>query len=153
MLCEICGKREAVFRVLIEGAEMNVCKSCAKGAKILGRVGTLKESDDGSYEVVHKAWEEEEIVDDYAERIKKARKGLGLSLEELAKSIAVKESYLRHIERGEMVPDEKTARKLEKRLGIVLREKAVVEVVERTEEKKEELSLKDIADIEGEDGG
>ncbi len=148
MICEICGKREAYFKVEIEGAEISTCKVCSRGAKILG---TLKEETfQEKLEAKPEVGEEEEIVENYGEIIKKARMKKGLSLEELAKKINERESYLRHVEREEMLPNDALIKKLEKELNIKLKESVPISSLHVKTEKKEEETLGDIAEIEGE---
>ncbi|WP_367834494.1 multiprotein-bridging factor 1 family protein [Vulcanisaeta sp. JCM 16159] len=52
--------------------------------------------------------------------IREARESLGMSRDVLAKVIGIKESILRRIEDGQLIPDIELARKLEKALGISL---------------------------------
>ncbi|MGC9005135.1 MAG: helix-turn-helix domain-containing protein, partial [Candidatus Micrarchaeia archaeon] len=75
--------------------------------------------------------------------------GKGMSREELAKKLNETESYLEHIERERMRPTLKTARKLEKALGVKLIEKTTEVILEKTEKrKKEELTLEDFVEEE-----
>lgn len=146
-MCEICGEREARFAVMIEGAVMNACAVCAKGAKILSR--KPKEKAEGGVRIVETGMVEEDIVDGYGQLIKKAREDKGMSRPELAKRLNEMESYLEHIEKEKMRPTLKTARKIEKALGIKLIEKTTEVIVEKTEKKKkEELTLQDFVEEE-----
>ena len=154
-LCEICGKRPAKFIVEIEGATLNVCSSCARGSKIIGRVGQKMKARDiapGVHvdsAVPRKIRREQDIVENYAEVIRKAREALGLSIEELAKKIGEKASYIEHIEYGKMLPTIKVAKKLEKALNVKLIE--IVDIYEGASETKDsaqEFTMADIAEIE-----
>ncbi len=153
MKCEICGKREAKLVVIIEGAEMNACYVCGKNAKIIGRIGRAQENKEEvivEREETKGLEEEERIIEGFGEQIRKARMKIGLSREELAKKINEKESYLKHIEREEMVPNDKILKKLEKALGIKLKEKIKGSFEKIKLEEKKEESLEDVAEIEGE---
>ncbi len=146
-MCEICGEREAKFTVIIEGATMNACAVCAKGAKILHKKPEERVEKGGK--VVETGRTEEDIVEGYGEIVRKAREGKGMSREELAKKLNETESYLEHIERERMRPTLKTARKLEKALGVKLIEKTTEVILEKTEKrKKEELTLEDFVEEE-----
>lgn len=144
-MCEICGEREARFTVIIEGATMNACAICAEGAKIIYK--KPEKIEEKGVRVIETGRVEEDIVEGYGESIKKARERLGLSRQELARKISESESYLEHIEKEEMRPTLKTAKKLERALGIKLIEKTTEVIVEKTEKKeKEELTLGDFVE-------
>ena len=146
MICELCGRDvPRLKRVVIEGVILNVCDDCAKFGKEVKGNNIPKEAKYIPPEVIreriekrkrrYREIEEEEIlVDDYAERIRHARESMGLTQEELAKRILEKKTVISKIERGEMRPDEKLIKKLEKVLGIRLKEK--VTTTYRKEEKK-----------------
>jgi len=63
-------------------------------------------------------------VEDYNIRIRKARENLGLTRELLAQELGEKESVIRRIEEGRLVPTIDMARKLERILKIKLLEPA-----------------------------
>ncbi len=146
MKCEICGSNEAIFLIKVEGTILKVCSSCARYGKIIGKIGEVKEENiTEEKEIVEKEYE---IVEDYAERIRKAREKLGLSIEEFCRKFGFKESTYRKIEEGKLVPDLKTARKLEKILGVKLIEEVKYHYYLKEEKKEEEyLTLGDIVEI------
>ncbi len=146
MLCEICGKRDASIVIKVEGATMNVCHVCGKYGQRISNIRTNKEN---KVEYIKKR-NEDTIVEDYGKKIKEARENKGLSLEELAKQINEKLGYLEHIEKEKTLPNLKTARKLERALGIKLIEKEEEIYVPLEKGKKEDLSLMDVAIIEKE---
>ncbi len=154
MLCEICGRRKAAFLVEIEGAKLYACAVCAKGGKIIGKLSQKEEKvksiDKNIEEVVVERTED--IVDDYADRIRKARQRMNIELKDLAKMLNEKESFLKHIERREMIPTIKLAKKLEKVLHIKLVEEVVRTLSTSSGAKKEEFTLADYLQGE-EDGG
>jgi len=62
----------------------------------------------------------QEVIEDYAAKIRGAREKLGLSHEDLGKKINEKASLLRHIETGKVAPNNHLAGKLEHVLKIKL---------------------------------
>jgi putative transcription factor len=62
----------------------------------------------------------QEIVEDYAQKIRSAREKMGLSHEDLGKKINEKASLLRHIETGKATPNNSLAARLEHVLKIKL---------------------------------
>jgi len=91
----------------------------------------------------------EEIVDDYAEKIREARERIGLTREVLAAMVGEKVSTIRRIESGKLAPTIQLARKLERVLKIKL-----VEAYEESEEyrysegeEEFELTLGDIVEF------
>jgi putative transcription factor len=119
--CEVCGKQDAGYIVLVEGARMRVCRECSSLGKII-TMPSVPQSARSQADVPYAFREELELVDDYGERIKKAREAKGLPLPVLAERIAEKESFLEHVEAEKMHPSESLCRKLEKELGIKLLE-------------------------------
>ncbi len=147
MICELCGKDvPRLHRVIIEGVVLNVCDECAKFGKEIKGNEVPKDVKYLPPEIIRerierrrrrrdRTLEEEEIlVEDYPERIRDAREKLHLTQEDLAKIILEKKTVISKIERGEMRPDEKLIKKLEKALHIKLKEK--VTTVHREEKKK-----------------
>ena len=136
MICELCGRDVPhLKKVIIEGVLMNVCDECAKfgtevkGNKIPENVKYLppeiiRERIERKRRRRDKVLEEEEIlVEDYPQRIRRARERLNMTQDELAKKILEKKTIISKLERGEMTPDEKLIKKLEKALHIKLKEK------------------------------
>lgn len=123
--CEICGKRSASAIVLIDGAELAVCKTCAHFGKVLHTFGPEYTKTTAT---VKTALGTEEIVDDYAKIIKKRREELRIPLSVIAERINERLSYLEKVEHGSLIPSVAVARKLEKELGIKLLEDVHEEV-------------------------
>ncbi len=142
MLCEVCGERRAVTKVVIEGVELWVCERCASlGEKVVkkGRAERRKKL---------REIEEFEVVPDYGARIRRAREKLGLSREELARKLLIKENVLEKLEKQEMLPDLKLAKKLEKALGIKLIGAVQENAISQKDRSKEEaLTLGDIVEL------
>jgi len=156
MICELCGKDvPRLHRVVIEGVIMNVCDDCAKFGKELKKNEVPKDVKYVPPEVIRERLErkqrrryrdideEEVLVEDYAERIRKARESMGLTQDELAKKILEKKTVISKLERGEMHPDDKLIKKLEKTLNIKLKEK-VSSVYRKDEKKAQGLTLGDL---------
>ncbi|MCS7109795.1 MAG: multiprotein bridging factor aMBF1 [Candidatus Micrarchaeota archaeon] len=143
MDCELCGRSGANIVAQIEGVKMNVCEKCSKYGKIIGKISEIKET-----KIRQKAAKiETEIVDNFAEIIRKEREKRGLTIKELASAIAEKESYLDRIERDEVIPDEKVAKKLEKFFNIKLLEEVVVSEDNIEKFDDESLTVGDIIEI------
>ncbi len=150
MECEMCGRKiNKANKVRIDHAILNVCDSCAKfGTPLDPSHGydKLKPGNSGNITVTipekkparaptsvqrprsppprrKTSIEELDIVPEYADLIKGARARLSWTQEDLAKKILERKNVLSNIERGELLPDIKTARKLERALGIKLVEK------------------------------
>ncbi|MBU4283534.1 MAG: TIGR00270 family protein [Nanoarchaeota archaeon] len=122
MQCDLCGaKTEYIFRTIIEGTELNVCKDCAKYGKVIEKKPIKVEE---KRQFTKPAEPEKEIIQvivpDFAQRIKKKRESLGLKQKEFAKKTSEKESLIHNIETGSFEPSISLARKLEKFLKIKL---------------------------------
>jgi len=99
--CDICNRANAHSVALIDGEQLAVCNTCRKAGRPLYSIqpGAISEVTD--------------IVDDFGSRIRTQREKLGLSLSGVAAKIQERESYLRKIERGELLPSLRVAKKLE----------------------------------------
>ncbi len=132
MQCELCGARinGPSKTVRIEGAELEVCAQCAKyGTEVQHAKKTdsrrpasaavpLKVPVRKSRDVLDMM--EGEIVDDYGERIKKARMEKGWSQKDLAMEIKERELLIKKVEKKDLIPEEDLRIKLERTLGIRL---------------------------------
>ncbi|MDI3502159.1 MAG: putative transcription factor [Archaeoglobi archaeon] len=133
MQCEICGREVSnLKKVRVGRALMNVCDRCAHlGEEVHEtRVETPRRAPPKRSVAEMPV---EDIIPNYSEVIREARERLGLSQEELARKIKEKVSLIRKIERGELTPEEKVARKLEKELGIKLMERIESPKIEKKE--------------------
>ena len=96
------------------------------------------------------AVERYEVVEDYAEKVRRARERLGLSQRELAQKVRVGENVIKRIEAGTLVPPIDLARRLERVLGVKLLEPVVEEELEASPRSRKDefyLTLGDIAEI------
>lgn len=122
MDCEMCGKYEAENLILVEGAKLTACRRCSGHGKVLF---SLREQVTPKPSTPSSMPEDEELVDDYARRIRGAREKMQLTRLQVGQKISEKENYLEAIEQGRVMPTLPTIRKLEKFLGITLLEKNV----------------------------
>ena len=124
LFCDICGKKQVVAQIVLEGAKMVVCANCSRSGKIIHR---FEENPSGKTQVVvasnPRELTDEEIVPDAGKIIRAAREKHNLSLLELAKNISEKVSFVDAIETGRLSASLEIAKKLEKELHIKLIEK------------------------------
>jgi putative transcription factor len=135
MRCEVCGRkiRTDPNRALIEGAILTVCFECSKhGKKITDeeydrKYNPLKKKPTTfsikprkKRKIVAKVELTQELVSDYASKIRQARENLALSHEELGKRINEKASVLSKLETGKMTPNNMLVSKLEHALKLTL---------------------------------
>ncbi len=146
MFCELCGKRtKDLYKVEIEGTEMVVCKECSRYGKVIGKYSTTPKP--RPVKKVKIEEKEEIIIPEYAEIVRSVREREGLSIEEFAKKIGERESTLRSIERGEILPDEKFIKKFEKQFNVKLTQEIKLTEVPRSKEKPEALTLGDVVKV------
>ncbi len=159
--CPICGG--IIWgrgqKVLIEGAKITVCQSCAQyGVKIknVSRAGNkvnqnyAKPKSSAKKKVYNRQIDDGlEIVADYVNKIRNARNSRGLNQDQFAQKLNEKPSLLRRIEAGKVEPTIKLAKKIEQVYEITL-----VKKVDETEpstiqnkymKKSSSTSLGDIA--------
>ena len=135
MECEICGKpvpEHNPIRAKIEGSVMVVCKECSKlgtiqkappKPKFRQQPKGKKQNTNRNRNYSRRDEPTEELVEDFAIEIRKARESRNWSREDLGKKINERVSVITRIETGKMTPDTKLTKKLEKALNIKLLEK------------------------------
>ncbi len=152
MICEMCGRDvPRLHKVMIEGAILNVCDSCARfGVPVEDKKEKIK-----AYSVQTKNVQkvknkkedllEEEfvLVENYGTILKNAREKMNLTLEDAAKKLLEKKNVLSKIERQEMRPDKNLIKKLEKFYNVKITEKPTITKVEG-EKKGEGITLGDL---------
>jgi putative transcription factor len=127
MRCEVCGSeiRGRPFYRIIEGGKMTVCGRCARFGSAdwdpnqprpQPRERTTPRRPRSEIE----AAENLELVEDYGEKIRKAREKIKMTVEEFAKKIGEKESVVKKLEKGELSPDTGLVRKIRNSLGLEL---------------------------------
>jgi len=130
MQCELCG-RECIDckSAMIDNVKMLLCPGCIKHGKAVevkkevsysgiqrsSFKGIRKPKPKDVYEKMDK-----ELVSDWNEVIKIARKKKGLSREDLGFKIGERTVTIAKIENGDLRPSDKLAEKLEKELSISL---------------------------------
>jgi len=127
MQCELCGRECNCRPAIIDGVKMMLCPNCMKFGK-----GIAPEKKPGVRpEVISKkitkpkvkdVYKEmsKELVSDWNNIIKDARKKKGLSREELGFKINERTVTIAKIENGDLRPSDKMIKKLEKELEISL---------------------------------
>jgi len=146
MECEICGKEASTAKmIVIDGSSLIACKDCASfgkekptpaGPERTRQPALEKPSFGGEaarripvkrvlFEPRRKEFDLGlEIVPDFGKRVMQARQKAGLTAKELAMKVFEKESLLHRIENQGIKPSDPLIKKLEKALGVELREKA-----------------------------
>jgi len=158
--CPICGGKiwGKGQKVLIEGAKMTVCQSCAQyGKKVISKtkpssIGTIsiikqKNSKSKSSNKTSSTLEPSiEIVSDYSKRIRNARTQNNLTQEQFAQKLNEKPSLIRRIESGKVEPDLKLAKKIEEVYNIQIL-KTTDEIKVNTEKYMKKSSTPSMGDI------
>ena len=123
MRCEVCGReiRGPPFRRLIEGARMTVCAQCARFGEAdwtpsRPRAPASRQRPRSEVEAVERL----ELVEDYGEKIRKARQRMKMTVEDLGKSIGEKASVIKKLEKEELAPDRRLVQKIRNALKIEL---------------------------------
>lgn len=134
MICELCGGNAPFLKdTVIEGTRLMVCPGCSK-------MGTRFHEE--KKEVPKSVMEErlqrrterakprdiyrnqrEALAEDYPERIRKGRQKMGLTRDDMGRRINEKASVIGKLENGSLHPDDALRKKVEKFLGISLRER------------------------------
>jgi len=136
VLCEVCGKQTLMLRVVsIEGSELNACQDCAKfgversprpkrtTAEPVHVSEALEKREKRAHSIDVFQQAAEELAPDFSQRIRKARERLNWTPEDLGKKINEKKSVILKLEAGQMSPDDALIRKVERALGIKLKER------------------------------
>lgn len=144
MNCEICGKKISTkpVKIEIDRSTLMVCPECSRFGTIVKKenIRTIKSKKLSKTEF-HR--DEEELIENFGEVIRKRREELGISREEFAKKLGEKESVVRRIESGEMYPSRDLISKIERLLKTSLRMKVEKIIEEAPQDFK--LTLGDVA--------
>ncbi|HDD34340.1 MAG TPA: TIGR00270 family protein [Thermofilaceae archaeon] len=127
MRCELCGRDilGKAYLGIVDRATLILCSRCVKKAsKVYGPIGGRRKAaaPKPRYRSRRPVRVEEDVVIDYAERIRKARERMGFTRDVLAAMLGVKVSVVRRMEEGTLRPTLDLARKLERVLKIRLLE-------------------------------
>jgi len=140
MGCDLCGKTGALWVCAVEGTEMQLCEKCKSYGAVKRAVASTQAPPPKKKEGVavssypsqrampERVEKTEQVVANFAARIKQARERLGLKQDEFAKKLNIRESMLHKYETGNLTPDLETAAALARALKI----KLVEEVEEKT---------------------
>ena len=148
--CEMCGAETPTPKtVKVEGAELDVCDNCTdfgtevktgnSGSTTSTKYSTSSSSSSSSGSSSSSSSSSQsgggggrrrrdmfdqmdELASDYDDRVRNAREAEGLSQEELADDLNEKASVIRKLERGDSLPSDDVRGKLERKLGISLKE-------------------------------
>lgn len=163
-ICEICGAEiiGSGHTVKIEGAELLVCNHCYErfskkkpgtwspmptGREPRRRAPRPRPATPPSPRPPKPAYTEE-LVEDYAERVRKAIQRSGLTYEQLSHNVGLSTNLLKRIAHGDYAPTIEEARKLEKYFGIKLLESTEAPKVETASIPRDyEPTLGDVANI------
>ena len=146
MDCGLCGRPDANAIAIVEGVQMNVCERCERHGKVVSRV--YEEDDRPRQRAPQK---EIETVDDYADLIKDARNKRGMTIKQLAAAVTEKESYMDRIEKGETIPTEPTAKKIERFLNIKLLHEVALTPNKSVPKRNDAITLGDLIEIKRKD--
>jgi len=144
--CEMCGKSAELVDADVEGVTLKVCSGCSK-------YGNVRKNASSSFyhnkNFSARKEQEYKIVDNCAQLIRAAREKSGLSQEDFAKFLNEKESIVAKWEGAAFKPFLDAARRLEKKIGIVLvvKDEASSEVKVEQKRKAEELTLGDFIKV------
>jgi len=131
MQCELCGREsKACRKATIERVSMMLCPDCIKHGENVSPITKTPEKVKSfiSRQVRKKPSKdiydgmEKELVSNWHDVIKDARKKKGLSREDLGFKIGERTVTISKIENGDLRPPDKLIAKLEKELGINLME-------------------------------
>jgi putative transcription factor len=133
MQCEMCGKTVATRRYMVDKTVMNLGIECSKYGQALDGTAAA-----GSQAAIHSNLEKRAgrnvsrnvydaqtplvLIENYGQKIHKAREAKGLSHEQLGNKVSARVPELKHIESGKLRPGDELVKKLEKELGITLLE-------------------------------
>lgn len=133
MECEMCGKKVATRRYMVDKTVMNLGLECSKygqpldgtaapGSKAAVHQNLERRDARGTSRSVFDAQSALVLIDGYGPKIHKAREAKGLSHEQLGNKVSARVPELKHIEAGKLRPSDDLIKKLEKELGITLME-------------------------------
>ena len=141
--CDICGRETQVLRYSIEGAEVVACTNCGKHGTLIedkSSSGSKNQTFKGSYpklKVDQKPAStpkpqqnfssqkgEKVLIEHYGRVITSAREKMGITRQELAKSLFIRETLLTKIEAENIRPADEVLKKIEKALNISLFEES-----------------------------
>uniref|UniRef100_A0A7C4BD38 TIGR00270 family protein n=1 Tax=Ignisphaera aggregans TaxID=334771 RepID=A0A7C4BD38_9CREN len=175
--CEICGTpitTGKLHKVAIDGAMLVVCEQCLnrlasnKNKSLINNSTISQQSRQSNIGVARKTqhqgqklrshidkrnlnvYERFELVDDYAERIRKAREARGWSQATLAVKVKVSENIIKRIEGGKLRPSHDLAKKFEEVLNIKLLMPVIEEGINEKKDISKEVTLGEVVNLKEE---
>lgn len=122
--CEVCGRESGNISIIdIESVELRACPRCSEGKKVIRKPGAGA----ATRITIQQPREEDRLVPDFGERIRKGREAMNLPLKVVAEMLNEKHSLLLRVEEQKTMPSVALTKKLEKFLGIKLAEEADAE--------------------------
>lgn len=132
--CEMCGKTVGTRRYMVEGTVMNLGLECSKygtaldspapaGSKAAITQNLQKRESRLTSRSVFDQQEQMTLIENYGSLIHKARDAKGWTHEQLGNKVQARVPELKHIEANKLRPSDDLTKRLEKELGITLREK------------------------------
>ena len=147
--CELCGRKAELVDAIVEGSLISVCSNCSKFGVIVKKKETPKESI--RFTRLPEDEVNEFVVDDYSAKTKSAREKSGLTQEELARKLNIKESVVHKIESKSLIPSLDLARKLEIVLKIKLIERSRGYEKKNISFKNKDLTIGDLVNLKRKD--
>ncbi len=145
MECEICGSRIVgrKYKIIVEGSELTVCERCKElGVEAKAKPTTKVVVKKRVVRTPKPIVEDYELVENFHEIVRRERERRGWTQEELAKRIQEKATLIRKIEKGDITPEKEVVEKLERVLGVSLREK-----VEEVKVQKSKSTVPTLGDV------
>ena len=163
MLCELCGADVPRTKTIsVEGTVLAACPSCARfGAEVSAPAGPRRSTPPVVAERLEARKRrmtekdlyaqagEEDLVEDYASRIRRAREARGWKQTNLGAKINERVTVIAKLESGAMVPNDDLVRRLERALDITLKEKMPAVAAHKAGARKA-LTLGDLLDMDEE---
>tara|TARA_Y100000310_G_C20643062_1_gene795031 strand:+ start:1554 stop:2000 length:447 start_codon:yes stop_codon:yes gene_type:complete len=144
----MCGREENLILVELEGSRLQVCSSCGKHGKRIGRTEIKKVVKVPKRPKIVKEEIEEVVVSDFAVKLRKAREKRGLKQEDFANLLNEKASLLQKWENGILTPKIPIAKKLERMLGIkFIKQVKESKLLSNLETKSGEMTLGDFVKV------
>ncbi len=146
MHCDLCGSDKRLYLTEIEGTRLNVCEKCSSFGNIIKERKPMQKKQKSNIQDIKETTEiMEMIVENYSELIKKSRESMDLKQEELARKIAEKESVIHKLESGNIEPDIRLAKKLEKALNInLIREEKIEKISQNLNNDATNITIGDL---------
>lgn len=117
----MCGKERELVDSIVEGAVVQVCLECSKHGNVIAiNQPVVDKKIEKMQEMKSRPEYVDVVINDYNDRIRKARERKGMKQEDLAQALAEKESVIQSLESGGLKPTFKLAKKLSVFLGIDL---------------------------------